>query len=79
MNPTLESLQCKIEDASSDELRQQIAQTREEMDATLDQLGKRARRVRRSIRLLRGPLLALASLVGFVLIRLLWGRRRADS
>lgn len=76
MNTNLEIVQRRMEDASSDELREQIAKTRDEMDATLDQLGARVRRIRRTARLLRGPIVIGLSIIGFLVIRLIRASRR---
>lgn len=76
MNTNLEIVQRRMEDASSDELREQIAKTRDEMDATLDQLGARVRRIRRTARLLRGPIVIGLSIIGFLVIRLIRAGRR---
>jgi len=65
-----------MEDASSEELRDQIARTRDEMDRTLDEIGVRIRGLRRAIWLWRGPVFAVVSLVGLIAIRVLRSRRR---
>jgi len=76
MNANLDVMQRRLEDANSEELRAQIAQTRDEMDATLDQLGTRVRRIRRTARLLRGPIVIGLSIVGFLVIRLIRAGQR---
>ena len=76
MNANLDVMQRRLEDANSAELRAQIAQTRDEMDATLDQLGARVRRIRRTARLLRGPIVIGLSIVGFLVIRLIRAGQR---
>jgi hypothetical protein len=76
MNANLDVMQRRLEDANSEELRAQIAQTRDEMDATLDQLGARVRRIRRTARLLRGPIVIGLSIVGFLVIRLIRAGQR---
>jgi hypothetical protein len=76
MNTDVDVTQRRLEDASSDELRAQINKTRDEMDATLDELGARVRRIRRTARLLRGPIVIALSIVGFLVIRLIRASRR---
>jgi len=76
MNANLDVMQRRLEDANSEELRARIAQTRDEMDATLDQLGARVRRIRRTARLLRGPIVIGLSIVGFLVIRLIRAGQR---
>lgn len=66
----------RMENASSEELREQIGETRDEMDRTLDEIGTRVTAVRRMVRVWRGPALAILSLVGLVTIRVLRARRR---
>jgi hypothetical protein len=79
MSIDLRTAEERMEEASSEELRQQIAQTRDEMDRTLDEIGARVRGVRRTIWLWRGPALAVASFAGLVAIRVFRARRRKNN
>jgi hypothetical protein len=60
---------------SSEEINRQIARTRHEMDATLDEIQWQLARFRRSVRIWGWPILAGVSVAGLIAMRLIHNRR----